>query len=277
MNTPRPLHVVSTWKRLAGLSAAVLLAHTATAATLTFNTNADYDNNFYEVAGANGGDLGTNASGYLNKINGTATSAVYNTHATGGVGGAGGTAGGTPLDTFGDFTIQATFRVSTLEAAGTSIGFFTKINDTATSGYAALFRLTSTSQADFRLFDTAALSTVGTPIDPLPAQTIAGAFAVNTYYIAKLTVTDVGANVRFDASLWTAGGSQIGSTVTLTDTSSAVAGLGQVGLRVGSGQFTTVQIDNFSVNAIPEPNTFALFASGGALCVALLRRKRTQR
>jgi hypothetical protein len=272
MNTPTNPRD-SAWKRFAWISALSLMAYTANAATLTFNTNADYDNNFYEVA--NGGDLGTNASGYLNKVNGTATSAVYNTHATGGSGGAGGTAGGTPIDTFGDVALEATFRVSALETTGTGIGFFSKINDDATSGYAAIFRLTGTNTADFRLFDTAALTAVGTQIGT--TQTITGAFAVNTYYIAKLTATDVGANVRFDASLWTAAGVQIGSTVTLTDTTSAVTGLGQVGLRVGSGQFTTVQINDFSVTAIPEPNTFALIASSGALCIALLRRKRTQR
>ena len=272
MHTPPDL-CDNAWKRFAWMSAAMLIAHTAVAATLTFNTNADYDNNFYEVA--NGGDLGTNASGFLNKVNNSATSTVYNTHATGGSGGLGGTAGGTPLDTFGDVSLQTTFRSSVMDST-TSIGFFTKINDTTTSGYAAIVRLTSATTADFRLFDTAALSAVGTQIGT--TQTFTGSFATNTYYIFKLTVTDVGANVRFDASLWTTGGSQIGSTITLSDTTSAVTGLGQVGLRLGSSASSTLQIDDFSVAAaIPEPSTYVLFASGSALFVAaLLRRKRAQ-
>lgn len=271
MNTPHALRH-SAWKRFTWMSAAVLIAHTAIAATLTFDTNADYDSNFYEVA--NGGDLGTNASGYLNKVNASATSAVYNTHATGGSGGLGGTAGGTPRDTFGDVTLQATFRSSVLDAS-TSLGFFTKINEATTSGYAAIVRLTSATTADFRLFDTAALSAVGTQIGT--TQNFTGSFAANIYYLFKLTVTDDGANVKFDASLWTNGGSQIGSTITLSDTTSAVTGLGQVGMRLGSAASSNLHVNDFSVAAVPEPSTYVLFASGSALfAAALLRRKRTQ-
>lgn len=274
MKTPPSLRD-STWKRFAGISAALLLAHTATAATLTFNTIADYDNNFYEVANPN--DLGTNTTpgGYLNKINGTATSAVYNTHATGGTLGQGGTAGGTPIDTFGDVTLQASFMHTGNAIDGsTGLGFYTKISNDASSGYTAIVRILNSTTADFRVFDTAALSTVGTL---LGTQTFTGTFAKDTYYIFKLTVTDVGANVRFDASLFTNGGTQIGSTLTMTDTTFAVTGLGQVGLRAGSGANSILQIDNFSVtSAIPEPSSYTLLASGGALCVALLRRKRTQ-
>lgn len=273
MRTPLPLRDTA-WKQFVCISAAMLLAHTASAATLTFNTNADYDNNFYEVA--NPGDLATSVgNGYLNKVNSSATSAVYNTSATGGSGGAGGTAGGAPLDKFGDVTLQATFGHFTNPLDGsTGVGFFTKINDAATSGYVAIFRVLTATTADFRVFDTAALSSVGTL---LGTQTFTGTFARDTYYIAKLTVTDVGANVRFDASLWTAADVQIGSTVTLTDNTSAVTGLGQVGLRAGSGTNSSLRIDGFSVtSAIPEPSAYALFASGGALCVALLRRKRTK-
>lgn len=275
MHTPLHLHA-GAWKRFAGLSAALLLAHTTSAATLTFNTNADYDNNFYEVA--NPGDLGTSVgNGYLNKVNTSATSAVYNTHATGGSGGTGGIAGGTPLDKFGDVSLQATFAHSTNNLDGsTGVGFFTKINDTATSGYVAIFRVLTNGTADFRLFDTAALSSVGTL---LGTHNFNGTFAKDAYYIAKLTVTDDGANVKFEASLWTAADVLIsGSTVTMTDTTAAVTGLGQVGLRAGSGTNSSLRIDSFSVtSAIPEPSTYALLASGGALFVALLRRQRTQR
>lgn len=274
MNTPIHLRDRA-WKRFASLSVAVLLAHTASAATLTFNSNADYDNNFYEVA--NPGDLGTNVSGYLNKVNTSATSAVYNTHATGGSGGAGGTTFGTPLDTFGDVKLQATFAHSTNSLDGsTGVGFFTKINDAGTSGYLTIFRVLSATTADIRVFDTAALSGVGTTL--VTQNITGGTFAKDTYYIAKLTVTDEGANVKFDASLWTAADTLIsGSSVTITDTTTAVTGLGQVGLRAGSGASSSLRIDSFSVTAVPEPSTYALFASGGALCVALLRRKRTQR
>jgi len=266
------------WRRLAWMFAVGLIAQSVSAATLTFTTNADYDNNFYEVS--NAADLGTSASGYLNKVNTSATSTVYNTHATGGSGGLGGTTAGTPLDKFGDVTLQASFSAGVLESSSTSVGFFTKINDAATTGYLAVVRLTSATTADFRLFDTASLSSVGTQIGSTQTFTTAGSFATNTFYIFKLAVTDVGLNVQFDASLWTTGGSQIGSTITATDTTSAVTGLGQVGLRLGSSgtSGSNIHFDDFSVTAIPEPGTYALFASVSVLFVAgLLRRKRTQR
>ncbi|CAM3031908.1 PEP-CTERM sorting domain-containing protein [Rariglobus hedericola] len=271
-----PTHLAGAWKQFAGLSAAVLLAHTVSAVTLTFNTAADYDNNFYEVA--NGGDLTASvANGYLYKSNGTATSAIYNTHSTGALtAGAGGTTGGTPIDTFGDFTIEATFSSSQLAAASTGIGFFTKINGGV--GYAALFRLTSATTADFRLYEPASPLSLGTQIGS--DQTItrtSGSFATNSFYIARLTVTDVGTNVRFEASIWTTTGTQLGNTITLTDTTSAIIGLGEVGIRAGSSASHNLQIDSFSISAIPEPSSYALLASGGALFVALLRRNRTQR
>ncbi len=255
-----------------------LMVQTVSAATIPFDTNAEYDNNFYEIS--NGGDLVRNSGGYLNKVNTSATGVIYNTHATGGSGGQGGTTAGTPLDKFGDVTIQASFSAGVLETSSTSVGFFTKINDAATTGYLAVIRLTSATTADFRLFDTASLSLVGTQIGTTQNFTTSGSFAINTLYIFKLAVKDVGLNVQFDASLWTAGGSQIGSTITATDTSSAVTGLGQVGLRLGSSgtSGSNVHLDDFSVTAIPEPQTCALFAAGGVLFVAgLLRLKRTKR
>lgn len=185
--------------------------------------------------------------------------------ATGGSGGSGGTTINTPYNTFGGttaFTIQADYFQSNPQGgpAGTSFGFYVKAASSATptTAYAAIFRLTD-SAADFRVFDSGgnpSTSGVGTQLGS--TQTYNAGFAANTYFTLKLEVVDVGSNVQFTGSIWNQGGAVIKTFTSITDTSSAVLGAGQVGFRWSNDGGSNTRIDNYGV--VPEPSTWALLA-----------------
>jgi len=262
-----------------GLAAAIFAP--LSAATLTFGTAGDYDNNFWEPTGSAPGTLVWNNSGYLAKTSATsASTAIYNSHATGGTAGSGGTAGGTPLDKFSNFTVKADASFNEGFGSGSaSLGFYTKVNDAATSGYLAVFRIESTSKATLRLFEAGNPSTasgagtqIGTSVDLVSSGSN---FVLGTFYTFSLTVQDIGGNVSFTGSVLTAGGTLIGSAQTLSDTTSAVTGLGQVGIRLGASSASSLtRMDNFSITAIPEPSTYALLGGVGALGLALVTRRK---
>lgn len=259
--------------------AVLLMVQTLSAATLTFSSNADYDNNFYEAYHGAGSEVTRptvpTVYDYLQKTGSTASAIVYNTTATGGSGGAGGTGAGPTLDRFSNFTLQVDYSPLYLGASN-NLGIYTKVND-AGMGYMAIFSLTNATTANFRLFEsnaTFANAGAGTEVTNVSFTRASGSFLANNFYTFKFTVTDVGSNVNFDASVWNVGGgSIIGTFATLTDTSSAVTGVGQVGFRLGSDG----KLDNFSItSAIPEPGTSVIFASGAALLLAgWVRRKRS--
>lgn len=265
---PAPLNVS---KPFIWASAFLLTMQAASAATLTFGTASDYDDNFHEIT--NGGMAVWSAGGYVQKSTVGATTALYNTTATGGTAGSGGTGVAIAAnDKFVDFTVQADFSVNALTSAN-SIGFYTKVNDAGSAGYVAIVRMTSATTADFRLWDsnsTLSNSGVGTLLST-QTFTTTGAFVANTFYTLKLDVKDVGGTVEFSASLSSVGGLQIGNTLTYTDMSSAATGLGQVGIRLGEN----MRLDNFAVTSIPEPGTVTLWVAGIVLTFAgIIRRRR---
>lgn len=249
------------------------------AVLIPFDDNASYDNNFAETF-VGGGATTRDSGGFLLRVPGTnsSTGVIYNTTATGGAGGNGGTALGSPLDnTFGGSsvtTLQMDFLQASVSGLGSnSFGFYAKVNDVANSGYTGVFRIGSGS-ADFRMFDggNPTTGTAGTQFGT--TQTFTGTFSTSTYYTLRLDFQDVGSDVAFTGSIWNQGGSVIHTFPTITDTTSAVLGAGQVGFRVNSavaGGSTggNIQLDNFSI--IPEPSSALL---GGLGTLLLFRRRR---
>ncbi len=268
-----PSHIIKSLLLLAGLATASSLS----AAVIDFDVLSDYQNNFWSPIG----NSATSYDGTLQAIKrntvGT-TTLIYNTGSTGGTGNLAGTAGGTPLDKFSSFTVQADFRASTT-SANNSIGFYTKLNDSGTSGYLGIFRLNNgAGSADFRLWsgaDATVTNGIGTGTQVGAATGTFAATSVNTSYTVKLEVADIGGNVEFVASLWTIGGTQIGSSISYTAVGGTI-GDGQVGMRLNSNFTDTIRMDNFGITAttIPEPSTYAVLGGLAALGLAAVRRRR---
>lgn len=245
---------------------------------VTFGDNASYDNNFAELA--NGTHVSRDSGGYLVRTNttaSTATTAIYNTAASGGSSGSGGTTINTPYNTFGG-TSGITLEIDYYQAnplatvGGASFGFYVKTaqNSNPTTGYVGVFRIADGS-ADFRVFDSNSnpgFAPVGTQIGT--TQSYTGAFSASTYYTLKLDVIDIGGNVQFTGSIWNQGGAAIKTFTSITDTSSAVLGAGQVGFRLSNDNAAETRLDNFKI--VPEPSSVALL--GGLGTMLLLRRRR---
>ncbi|MEY3895095.1 MAG: hypothetical protein RLZZ214_614, partial [Verrucomicrobiota bacterium] len=212
--------------RLRTLVAALFAGTSASQASVLvdFSDNAAYDNNFAEKA--SGAFVSRNSGGYLVRTDtgaGTATSTIFNTHATGGSAGSGGTTINSPYDTFGGtsgMTIQVDYYQANPQPgpAGTSFGFYVKApqSTTPTTGYAAIFRLTD-SGADFRVWDSDSnpnIAGVGTQLGTTQFYNVG--FAASTFYTLKLEVIDIGSTVKFTGSIWNQGGAVIKTFTAIT-------------------------------------------------------------
>lgn len=253
------------------------LCQAASAVTILFDTNADYDTNFWEAGAVNTSGLSRVAGGYLEKT-GTTSVAFYSPGATGGSGGSGGTTEGTtPVFGVGD-RIRTNFSTSHLDG-GNSFGFYTGISTNETSGYAVIFRITSATTADFRVFDTATDPSAAGAAGQFGGTlnfTTSGAFTANTFYTFQLDLVQNGANLNFVASMYDATTqAQIGVTQTITDSTAPVFS-GGVALRLNASATVTspnVRADNFSIEAIPEPSGGVLFTLA-SLSLAIIRRRK---
>lgn len=254
---------------LCGLGITVLPAVTT---TIDFS-GTQYADNFTETANAanmtvNNGVLETTTStGSLSGIT------VYNTAVT-------------TLNT-DDFSlkIDAKFDVMPSSLGGTSVGFLTNI--TGGTGYLAVFRLNTSggvSSADFRIFEGAKTdgTSVGTQVGATMTLNAAAlnsvTFNSTTYYTLRLDVdATAGASISFTGSILDSSNSSIIGTFTSVSDSTPTFGGTSVALRIGTGgNNVTSSVDNFSITtaAIPEPSTYAIFGSLGALGLAALRRPR---
>lgn len=254
-----------------------LLALTATlpavltAATYTFDTSADYTNNF--TPGFTGGSalvLSSTApyGDHIAKYDGTASSASYARLTT--------AVGTTSYSLKADVVFAGTYG----PASALGFGFVTNIGTNA--GYLAIFRFTGTNTADFRVFEgtSTASSTIGTLVNDLtPNQSFtrsSGTWSTTTYYTLNLDVVNTGTSISFTGSVLTTGGVVLGTFGTYTETSPlASVSDTSVGFRMGVNQYETVRMDNFTVtpSPIPEPSTYVLIGSIGALGFACWRRR----
>jgi hypothetical protein len=264
----------------------LILPASAMSATVSidFDTAADFDTNFVETAVP--AAVSWNENGYLTRSNTsglTGTVAMfYNSGATGGSSGSGGTTFSDTRDTFGGsepFTISVDIRLSQVGASN-SFGITVGVPTGQAKGYTVIWRLDNGSSAsDVRFYDPNDFFNVGNggvSGTPSSSGTISTALSANTWYTAQLTVEEVDGNMKLSASLFNQGGSQIGSTVTYTDTTSPLLGGGQVGFRLGAATNSssfTMDIDNFSITPIPEPSAAFLTLLASGLTMAGRRRR----
>ncbi|MFA6959127.1 MAG: PEP-CTERM sorting domain-containing protein [Opitutaceae bacterium] len=183
-----------------------------------------------------------------------------------------------------DFSVKVDGKFTNLNGGGDSVGIIT--NNTggasALSGYVGIFRILSTTSADFRLFEGVNTTTgsLGTNLTTT-ALTISGAFVADTFYTFSLAV-DVtsSSSVTFSASILNASNSSVIGTFTSVVDNSASLGdtTNKIGLRLGTNgsvtNYTTVDNLQLITAAIPEPSTFALLGGLGALGLAAIRRRR---
>jgi hypothetical protein len=264
------------------LASSLAFATLAHAVIIDFDVASDYDSNFVERN--NISHVSWNNSGYLEKTQDGSSTLYLNQGATGGASGSGGTTFDVDArDTFGGtlasgnaFRISADIRSNTVDATSasnaTSVGFYLKVPNGEGSGYALVFRFNN--NADVRLFGpNATPNTAGVGTQIGATQNFGGNLTANTWYTAVVDVVDVAGGVEFSASLFEQGGDSIGSTLEFSHSSSPILGAQQVGLRLGTGPSRVINVDNFSIVAIPEPGTLALV--GLALgSLAFLRRRR---
>lgn len=270
-----------TLKIATALSCSLLLATDAVAAlvSLSFDTPAEYDNNFWLSGGEK--DLVWRSPGQIQKDDEQNSSgyAIYNSGSTGGSGGSGGTSGGSELNKFVNFSIQADFQAGNVNAAN-GLGFFVKGSDSLDSGYVVIFRpatsTTASSNVDMRIWGPGSNAVTGNLGTPLMASTpfvSTDDITSSAWYTFRLDVEDIDGQVRFAGSVWdTATNKQVGQTIEFLHGDSPILGEGQVGIRLGSGNNAPwVAADNFLITAIPEPSSGLLLAAGTALA---LRRRR---
>jgi hypothetical protein len=183
-----------------------------------------------------------------------------------------------------DFSVKVDGKFTNLNGGGDSVGIITHNTGgaTALSGYVGIFRILSTTSADFRLFEgvNTTTGTLGTNLTPT-ALTISGSFVADTFYTFSLAV-DVTSptSATFTASILNASNSSIIGTFTSVVDNSASLGdtTNKIGLRLGTNgsitNYTTVDNLQLITSAVPEPSTYALLGGVGALGLALVSRRK---
>lgn len=245
------------------------------AVTLTFESASEYSNNFTPGFTSNTGGGGTpifwSTSTYPNHLvkydatgSGSASFSIFNTAAA-----------STSYTLKADALFNPTSGFST---SALSFGFVTNIG--TNNGYAAIFRLTSNTTADFRIFEGVNASTgaIGTEINNQTFTLSSGTWSTTSFYTLNLNVVNTGTSISFTGSILTTGGTTLGAFNTYTDTTPSSVLNTSVGIRMGIGASDVLRMDNFTVptSAIPEPSTYALFGGAGMLVLSLYtRRKRS--
>ncbi len=236
------------------------------AATYTFDTATDYTGNFTAAFNSGANALtwsNTNPFGnHVAKYDPTTASSTYSIL-------------NSPAAST-SYTLKADVVFNgPIIATSPSFGFLTNIG--TNNGYVAIFRLTGTTTADFRVFEgvNASTGTVGTEVNNQTFTLSSGTWSSTTYYTLKLDVLNTGSAISFTGSMLTTGGSSLATFSTYTETSPLnSASNTSVGFRMGVNADTAVRMDNFSLTAIPEPSTYALLGGAGMLGLALCTRRK---
>lgn len=189
---------------------------------------------------------------------------------------------GSALDGVDHFKISVQFTVQSLSGGGANHNEVALILFADASSPTSYYSATFDPRADGYLADVGTLG-FGGPGNSYDTTTIGDSglgsdyhnILTNTYtLVADVTRTDGGATLNFTASLYDAAGTtQIGTSATATDSAGLLTG-SLFGLRVrqvvnGTGTF---DFDNFTITAVPEPATLALFGLGGLL-IGVRRRR----
>lgn len=167
-------------------------------------------------------------------------------------------------DTYSDFVVSTTFRVTSLGASGTSNWGMALLGNSESPTSYILADLSS--GGNFRLINVGGSGT-GDDVDASGSFS----YALNTTYTLTATGTYSGTDLTLTLEI-TDGISSDSVTASAFDASTFYSG-NAMGMRArsGSGGGTTVEYDSFSI--IPEPGSFALLAGLGMLGVVLFRRR----
>lgn len=174
------------------------------------------------------------------------------------------------------FTMSMDFTISAASDSFTVgfglLGGNAAFNGTTGAYYLADVNYSTSGSHQLRLFEIGSSNT-----NLASSANAAYQLSLNTTYSLRLAVTKTTSSVSMTLGLYDAGGNQLGSSVTATD-STPLSGT-YFGLRNRANTTSgthTVSFDNFSIAAIPEPSSFAMAAGGliGALVVIARRRPR---
>ncbi len=255
----------------ATLIAAVFTSHHAHALTISFDEAGDYTGNFTEIA--NTTTIGYNAEeGAVSQSSSSSFStAAFNS----------------PIEASGDFSLSldAKFSGGLGSLGSSSVGFYTNLSDIdgASTGYLVVFRITTGTSADMRIFEGANLNSSnlgGITPTTRSASINNGTFATDTYYTFTLSVTQNTElnSITFSGSIFNPSNNNVLAAFTsYTDASPTNLGADHIGIRLGSTggspNNTITSIDNFTA-PIPEPSAAAALGGAAALGFAALRRRR---
>lgn len=101
-----------------------------------------------------------------------------------------------------------------------------------------------------------------------------GYFAANTTYTLAITMAYSAGTMNITTEI--TGGNFSGMNYTVADSTSPVVNFDTLAIRLGggSGQFSNINYESFTVTAIPEPSTYAALVGVAALGLVIYRRRR---
>jgi len=190
------------------------------------------------------------------------------------------------------FTMETQFSISStgsLNSNGQTIGmgffgltsnFGGAVQNPANAFYLADWQVANSSPANVGTLrivsvgESAGFTNTNSIVDAAPSTTLA--IDLNTAYTMRLVGTYAGSTLNMTLSILDASGVQIGTSATASDTSPLTGTYFGYRNRVGiSGGAFAGSFDNFSVVAVPEPGTVALFGLGAGAMLLMMRRRTT--